>query len=922
MTIPDSQAWQRLSPLLDELWELTPGEREARLEALRQTDPELATELEAWLTDAGRADAAQFLSGVAASPVDAREAAPSLAGTRLGAWVLEAPLGEGGMGAVWQARRADGRFEGLAAVKLLHLSLVGAAGTRRFEREGAILARLSHPNIARLLDAGVSPSGQPYLVLELVHGERIDRWCDARRLGVDARVALFRSVLGAVAHAHRHLVIHRDIKPGNILVSGDGVVKLLDFGIAKLLQGEQDDAVTDLTGALRGVLTPDHAAPEQLRGEAITTASDVYTLGILLYELLTGRHPTGPRSATAADLLRTTLEGEPLPLASAVAAGRETAPGDLVAIAAARDTSIGRLQRQLRGDLEIIVAKALRKAPSERYATVDAFDDDLRRWSTGEPIAARAPSLGYRAACFVARHRAAVAGGALTFVAIVAGLVGTFTEARRAEEQAAQAKVERDNALRDLAFAGAANDLVSFLVSQSNATPLTASQLLARAEQLADRQFADDPLSRGRLQLMLGIEYGNVLESEKSKAVLLRAQASARSASSPGLLSNVDCLLASTYGDQNEAQRALALFGEAIERLRAQADPDNSVLAACLHMRADLHAQTGKPQAMLDDAQAALAALGTPLPHQRVMANSIRMVVAEAYGRLGKTAQAIDAYERSLADLASMGRQRTARTVLRYNNFSRMLFVAGQPLRAEDMAARGLSISRGLSGNGELDAILEGNRAHALVELGRFDEAKALTELALASADERKDLRWGGMFALYGAPAWCGTGDLTRCASLLATAREKLTATLPPGHSMFGALELLAARLALAEPQRDAARDHLLRAVALFDAASDKTPLRIEALALLAGEERRRGNAAEAVRHATLAMAQARDASQGLAYSEWLGQALVAQGIAQEAQGEREAARATLAAALEQLRKAAGEQAPATREAIALLAAS
>jgi eukaryotic-like serine/threonine-protein kinase len=922
MSIPDSGAWKRLSPLLDELWDLNPAHRETRLEALHETDPVLASELAALLTDAGRAEVAQFLSGIASPVHPAGEAAPSLAGTCLGAYVLEAPLGAGGMGAVWQARRADGRFEGLAAVKLLHLSLIGAAGMRRFEREGAILARLSHPHIARLLDAGVSASGQPYLVLELVHGERIDRYCDTRRLDVDARVALFRDVLGAVAHAHRHLVIHRDIKPGNILVSSDGTVKLLDFGIAKLLQGQEDEAVTDLTGGMRGVLTPEHAAPEQVRGEAITTATDVYTLGILLYQLLAGRHPTAAPNATAAKLLRSTLDHEPVLLSSAVGDGRQATSVDPAAIAAARSTTVGRLQRQLRGDLEIIVAKALRKAQGDRYATVDAFDEDLRRWAAGEPIAARAPSFGYRTARFVARHRTAVAGSALTLVAIVAGLVGTITQARRAEQQAAQAQVERDNAFRDLAYAGAANDLVSFLVSQGNATPLTASQLLGRAEQLAEKQFADDPASRGRLQQMIGIEYGNVLESEKSKAVLLRAQASARSASSPDLLSNVDCLIAATYGDQNETERALALFGAAIERLRAQAAPDNSVLAACLHMRADLQAQTGHPQAMLDDAQAALAALGTPLPHQRVMANSIRIVVAEAYGRLGKTAAAIDAYERSLADLASMGRQQTARTVLRYNNFSRMLFAAGQPLRSEDMAARGLSISRGLAGNNELDAILEGNRAHALVELGRFEEAKALTELALASATERKDARWTGMFALYGAPAWCRTGDLTRCASLLATAREKLTATLPPGHSMFGALELLAARLALAERQPDAARERLLHAVALFDAASDKTPLRIDALTLLAREESAAGDTAGAARHAALAVAQAREAAQGLASSEWLGQALLAEGVAQRAQGQGDRAQATLRAALEQLRRSAGDDAPATREATALLAAS
>ncbi|MEO5883806.1 MAG: serine/threonine-protein kinase [Caldimonas sp.] len=921
MTIPDRQTWKRLSPLLDELWELTPAARELRLASLRTSEPGLVAELRRLLADAGRAEAAQFLSGVAASP-QADGPPPTLAGTRLGAYVLEASLGAGGMGAVWQARRADGRFEALAAVKLLHLSLIGAAGARRFEREGAILARLSHPHIARLLDAGVSPTGQPYLVLELVDGQRIDRYCDARHAGIKARIALFRSVLGAVAHAHRHLIIHRDLKPGNILVSAEGEVKLLDFGIAKLLQGQDDEAVTDLTGGLRGVLTPDYAAPEQLRGQAITTATDIYALGILLHQLLTGRHPTAPPNATAADLVRTTLDVDPPALSAAVAgAMAATPPLSPAALAAARGLSLARLQRQLRGDLEIITAKALRKAPGERYATVDAFDEDLRRWAGGEPIAARAPSLGYRTARFVARHRVAVAGSALALAAILAGLVGTFTQALRAEDQAAQAQVERDNALRDLAFAGAANNLVSFLVSQGNATPLTAAQLLARSEQLADRQFAEDPLSRGRLQLMIGTEYGNVQEYEKSKAVLLRAQASARSASSPELLSNTDCMLAALYGDQNEPKRALALFGEAIDRLRAQPVPDSSALAACLQMRADLHAQSGRSQAMLDDGLAALAALGRPMPHQRVIANSIGMVIAEAYGRLGKTALAIAAYEHSLAELAGMGRQQTARTVVRYNNFSRMLFAAGQPLRAEEMAARGLAISRALGSatDSGLDAIVEANRAHALVELGRFDEAKVLTEHALASAEARKDTRWAGIFALYGAPAWCETGDLARCRALLAIARERLAATLPPSHSMFAALELAAARLSLREQQPEAAHDRLQRAIALFEAAPNKSPLRIEAHALLAREEARRGNADEAARHAALAVAQAREAAEGLAASEWLGTALVAQGLAERAQGRGERARESLGVAVEQLRRSAGDEAPVTREALALL---
>jgi len=348
MIVADAERWKRLSPLLDGLLDLADEARAERLATMELYDPALAAELTSLIADAARAEEAQFLAGRAELPADGRGgAAPTLAGTRIGAYILETPLGQGGAGAVWRARRADGRFEGHVAVKLLHLSLVGRTGALRFEREGAILARLSHPHIARMLDAGVTAGGQPYLVLELVEGERIDRHCDAKRLRVGGRIAVFREVLDAVAHAHRHLVIHRDIKPSNVMVTADGSVKLLDFGIAKLLHDEDDGAATDLTGDRGGVLTPDYAAPEQLRGQAITTATDVYALGVLLYQLLSGQHPTAAPGATPADLMRATLDTDPGPLSGAVTEGHGAPPRELSRIAAERDTSVLRLKREL-----------------------------------------------------------------------------------------------------------------------------------------------------------------------------------------------------------------------------------------------------------------------------------------------------------------------------------------------------------------------------------------------------------------------------------------------------------------------------------------------------------------------------------------------------------------------------------------------
>src|SRR5829696_4929618 len=282
MPVIDRARWQQLEPLLDRALELSGDELTPWLADLRSRSPELAAELTSLLSGEAVADRVGFL----ADPPDA-----TLAGLQLGAYTLERPLGHGGMGSVWLARRTDGRFEGRAAVKLLNLALLSRAGQERFRREGSLLARLTHPGVARLYDAGVSASGQPYLVLEYIEGQRIDVFTREHALTREARVRLVLQVLAAVGHAHANLIVHRDIKPSNILVTADGTVKLLDFGIAKLLEEHQDGERTGLT-ADGGALTPDYAAPEQVRGEPITTSTDVYSVGVLLYLLLSGRHPT------------------------------------------------------------------------------------------------------------------------------------------------------------------------------------------------------------------------------------------------------------------------------------------------------------------------------------------------------------------------------------------------------------------------------------------------------------------------------------------------------------------------------------------------------------------------------------------------------------------------------------------------------
>ena len=277
--------------------------------------------------------------------------AQTLEGQQLGAYTLTTRIGEGGMGTVWLAERNDGRFTRQAAIKFVNVAAISARGEERFKREGRILGRLTHPQIAALLDAGVSPAGQPYLVLEYVDGQPIDRYCDRHGLDVAARIRLFLDVLAAVAHAHTNLIVHRDLKPSNVLVTKEGQVKLLDFGIAMLLDDEQSPGgATRLTREGDAALTPQFAAPEQVTGGAISTATDVYELGVLLFVLLTGQHPAGDAVRSPADLIKAIVETE------------SPRPSDVV--------SDERIKRSLRGDVDTIVGKALKKLPAERYAFV------------------------------------------------------------------------------------------------------------------------------------------------------------------------------------------------------------------------------------------------------------------------------------------------------------------------------------------------------------------------------------------------------------------------------------------------------------------------------------------------------------------------------------------------------------------------
>jgi eukaryotic-like serine/threonine-protein kinase len=419
------QRWQEVSPYLDQVLSLPESERRAWLESFRIQRPDLAGLLQELLEEHRALAQEKFLERPAIAPTFGA----SLPGQKVGAYTLLSSLGQGGMGSVWLAERSDGRFERRVAVKFLHFSIAGQGGIERFRREGRILGQLGHPNIAELIDAGVTSNGEPYLVLEHVAGKHIDEYCDRNKLDVDTRSKLFLDVLEAVAHAHANLVVHRDLKPSNVLVTDDGKVKLLDFGIAKLLGNEANPMATTALTEGNGALTPFFAAPEQITAGTITTATDVYTLGVLLYILLTGRHPAGPEPRSPAELVKAIMETEP-PRASETAAS--AASKDL---AEKRGTSPEKLSRQLRGDLDTILAKALKKVPAERYSSVTALADDLRRHLKHEPISARPDTIAYRARKFVRRNRTVVALAALAFAAVIIGSGVAIYQARIAQRR-------------------------------------------------------------------------------------------------------------------------------------------------------------------------------------------------------------------------------------------------------------------------------------------------------------------------------------------------------------------------------------------------------------------------------------------------------------------------------------------------------
>jgi serine/threonine-protein kinase len=552
-TIDRKARWRRVDALLDAALDLEPHERGAWLDRACAGDGELRAEVEQFLGFC--VDAEGFLEHPARE-VGALLVAGNEEGTRIGPYRTLGVAGRGGMGVVYLAERADDQFHMRVAIKVLAHGVDGGHAVRRFLDERQILARLQHPAIARLLDGGVTEAGLPYFVMEYVEGTPLDRYCDERGLDVGARLALFCRVCEAVEYAHRNLVVHRDLKPGNILVTADGEVKLLDFGIARLTERGDD---VERTGTAGRWMTPEYASPEQVRGEPVTTASDVYALGVLLYRLLSGRSPYETASRTPHEVERAILETDPRP------------PSQPTGPSGARSAGT----RRLSGDLDAIVLKAMRKEPERRYPSAQALREDVQRHLAGRPVEARAGSRRYRAAKFVRRNRLAVSAAAVLALSLLGGLGGTLWQARHAARQAARA--ERVKAFLVDVFDQSDPE-------QVNGDSVTARQLLDGGAARIRAELAGEPETQAEMYLLLGRIYRRLGLAARAEPLAGEALAIRSRLYGPADLRTAEAreqqaLLAADQGRLPEAERLM----RGVQAVRARRLAADDTLMGATH---------------------------------------------------------------------------------------------------------------------------------------------------------------------------------------------------------------------------------------------------------------------------------------------------------------------------------------------------
>jgi len=896
----DADHLRRLSTLLDQALDLAETERETWLARLAGDDATLAPMLRDLLARHATKETADLLPPLASALAAPDDAGTAEAGQTVGPYRLEQSLGRGGMGEVWLASRVDGGLKRKVALKLPHVTWAPGLA-ERFARERDILATLEHPHIARLYDAGVDVQGRPYMALEYVEGQPIDAYCKARALPADARVRLLLQVADAVAYAHARLVVHRDLKPSNMLVTADGQVRLLDFGIAKLLEGDvaRETALTQVAGR---ALTLDYASPEQIRGEPIGTASDVYSLGVVAFELLSGARPYRLKRGSAAELEEAIATAD-APRASEVATEPEA-------------------KKALRGDLDAILNKALKKDARDRYPTVDAFAQDLRRHLDGQAVAARPDTFAYRLTRFVRRQRVPLAAGAavvatfvlaqglgataVVIVALLAGLGAAVWQARRAgaERDRAYALADRNAAVNVF--------LSTLLTNAARAGPLTAQQLLERSEAIVEREVKGNPEHHAHVLSLLASCYTQTDDLTRARDLLDRAVEVARNANDASLRDALAGRRALVTGRLGETDEAIATLDAILARA-----------ATAPELRAELHAHRAylahfinDPAGALHHAQEALRCHRASPHRERRQEPMLLAEIAWSYHFDAQNDPAERHYAAAIAAFEALGLEDSPACLMQISNWAHMQQELGDLPRAVELFDRCLAAHARASPDTPRPLSPLANRAFALAQMGRYAEAEAGYREAAAVARARGGALIAYSIALCIVELYIDQDRIADAEAALVAAQDERPSSIPAQSPAESARLRVEALIAAAKGDTSAAIAHGTESI------GDGTPSAGVLLSLLgrARNHERSGQhdlaRADAMR--ALAMAQLLQGSRPWSFRTGHAHLILARLAA--AAGDREGARREARAALPHLEYNLDVAHPALAEARTLAA--
>lgn len=751
----------------DAVVDLPPPERAAVLDEMCAGDAAMREELESLLAADARTDSfGEQPAFIIPEDLLSEEAEESLAGRRFGVYEIIREIGRGGLGAVYLAARADDEYRKEVALKLIRRGLDTDDILQRFRNERQILAQLDHPNIARLLDGGTSEAGLPYFIMEYVKGEPLLDYCATHQLNTSQRLDLFRKVCAAVSYAHQNLVIHRDLKPSNILVTTDGEPKLLDFGIAKLVTAEEEMFTVTAPG-LRA-MTPDYASPEQIKGEKITTASDVYSLGVLLYELLSGARPYRLKTSSVEEMYRAITEQEP------------TKPS---AATPDKSTIANRNSKILEGDLDNIVLVALRKEPERRYSSVENLARDIDRHQTGRPVTARPSTFAYRAEKFFKRNRTGVVAGSLIALAIIAGIFATLWQSRVAAVERDRARLEAEKAKKINAYMQGILNFSNPNWQSSNPArnrKATIGEALDEALKTVDADLAGEPEIQAEILLTLGMTYNGQGQYEKAEKLLRRSIENFSRVGAELRAKQASVLLGENLQIAGRHAESEKLHGPLVDYFRGKFAEDKNQarwLAIALNDLANTHNYNSR----FAEAEA-LYREGIAL--DPYLKGKDRFALNIALGNLawllqarGEFPEAFKYFDLALAGIRAEGNEEQAQGGTLYNKMAVAYTEKGDYQQAETYYQKAYEVLLKVFGEEHFYTVSTMYRnAYNLYKQERFDEAETLVEKSLAI--QRKIFPNGHNLTAYSerlvGEIHTKKGDVTRGEELLRNALDDL----------------------------------------------------------------------------------------------------------------------------------------------------